>query len=55
MNKIEETVKRLDLISGVDPENAHRMADDILLEFVPLEVRAAYEKVQQRCSWWACA
>lgn len=41
------------IASADDPERAHSLADDILLSCVPDEIRAAYERVQQRAPWWA--
>lgn len=38
-----------------DPETAHANADDVLLAFVPADVRAAYVRVVDACRWWACA
>jgi hypothetical protein len=38
-----------------DPEMAHYDADVILLDCVDPTVRAAYEALVNRCSWWACA
>lgn len=46
-------VAALDALSGDDPEHAHGEADRVLLQAVPPEVRAAYERVTSRCSWWA--
>lgn len=46
-------VARLDGIPTADPERAHALADDILLEAVPEQVRAAYRELEARCRWWA--
>ena len=50
-----DAVTALDNIAGDDHERAHSAADDILIALVPDEIRAAYQRVQQRCSWWATA
>jgi len=51
----EDAVAALDALSGDDPDSAHGAADTILLTVVPDEVRAAYERLQDRCVWWATA
>lgn len=51
----EEAVRRLDALSGGDPEIAHSDADQVLLKVVDPLVLAAYLRVVARCSWWACA
>lgn len=53
--KKENVVARLDKISCDDSEAAHSQADDILMELAPLEVRAAYVRLMERCDWWANA
>lgn len=56
--EIAAVVSKLDAIAewaAGDPEVAHGNADDILLEVVAPEVRAAYERVAEACPWWACA
>lgn len=52
---MDEIVARIDAISGDDPERAHSEMDDILLEPVEPEVRAAVVRLHGRCRWWACA
>ena len=39
-----------ELQKSLDPEGAHSDADDILLRFVPQEVKEAWEKVDK---WYA--
>lgn len=51
----EEAIDLLDTLDAGDPEGAHSSADDILLSLVGPEVKAAYERVVQRCDWWAYA
>lgn len=53
--EIQEAIADLDTIPEGDPERAHSEADKILLKMVPPEVRAAYERLTERCSWWAAA
>ena len=49
-------VKRLEeLANSTDPERAHAEADDIILEFVPLEVAEAYGRLIDQSDWWAMA
>jgi hypothetical protein len=51
--EIAEVVAKLDAIVDSDPEGMHSDADDVLLEFVPASVRAAYERVVKRAdAWW---
>lgn len=55
--EIEEGVKRLrDMIpmSGEDADNEviHGEADDILLEFVPFEIRKAYDELTDKVRFW---
>lgn len=45
----------LDCIDASDPEAAHSQADDVLLEYVPVEVADAYRRVMARAPWWASA
>lgn len=53
--KDADAVEALDAISGTDPEKHHGEADDVLLEVVHPEVRAAYERLMDRAGWWATA
>lgn len=59
--RIAEAVARLDALTGVDPQGDHNEADDILLDFVPPEIRTAYERLagtgngDGRAAWWATA
>lgn len=53
--QVAALVAQFDAISGDDPEAAHGRADDLLLTAVPDEVRTAYTRVADRCSWWAVA
>lgn len=50
-----EAARRLDCIGSADPEAAHSDADKILLELAGPDVRAAYERLVERCRWWASA
>ncbi len=55
MNRLtkKQAVEALDAISGVDPEEAHWKADEILLMVVTPEIREAYERVIERAgAWW---
>jgi hypothetical protein len=52
---VEEAVVALDELNASDAEGAHSEADDILLELVPPEVKAAYYRLVARAPWWACA
>ena len=49
----EAVIAALDAIVGDSPAMAHRYADDLLLSLVSEEVRAAYERLVERCEWWA--
>jgi hypothetical protein len=53
---VEEAVAKLDALETPghrDSEGSHSEADDILLAVVPVEVREAYERVQDRADgWW---
>lgn len=40
-------------IDASDPEAAHAAADRILLGLVDPVVKAAYERLVERTSWWA--
>ena len=40
---------------GDDPERTHGTADDVLLAYVPEDVREAYQAVVDASLWWACA
>jgi len=51
----DEAVAKLDALSGDDPDGAHCEADDVLLALVPTEVADAYQRVMERCPWWATA
>jgi hypothetical protein len=52
---VEEAVAALDALNASDAEVAHSAVDDILLELVPPEVKAAYDRLVARAPWWACA
>ena len=49
----------LDQLDTADPERAHKLADDILLDWVSehggKEVAAAYYAVVKRASWWGAS
>jgi hypothetical protein len=51
---IAALVERLDSIDASDPERAHSEADNALIMAMPDEVQAAYERLKDRCDWWAC-
>lgn len=49
----EEAVAKLDALDGRDPENDHGLADIILLQLVPAEVRDAVLRAEDRAGgWW---
>jgi hypothetical protein len=49
-------IVKLDKLSGQDPETDHGEADDILLELVHPDVKAAYERLaKSRAIWWVTA
>jgi hypothetical protein len=50
-----DAVATLDTIGSDDPEGAHCEADNLLLSLVHPDIAAAYERLVQRCRWWACA
>lgn len=50
--KPSAAVAALDAISAKLPNVAHDQADEILLASVKPEVRAAYERLVDRCAWW---
>ena len=54
-----KAIERLDAIDGSDPEMAHAVADLTLIAYLEQighgEVVEAYNRVIDRCSWWACA
>lgn len=58
---VEEAVERLQSLAAEqvsqgrmgDPEAAHSHADEVLLAYVPTEIREAYEAVQKASRWWA--
>ena len=45
----------LDSLDTSDPEEAHGNADAILLANAHPSVAAAYQRVVDRCNWWATA
>jgi hypothetical protein len=49
---IDEAIRKLDGLADGDPESAHGWADGVLLEMVPEEVRAAYQRASQRIGFW---
>lgn len=54
--EISEGVKRLNaLIGNTDYETVHCDADNIILEFLPKEIREEYDKVVDQARWWAYA
>lgn len=50
-----EAVRALDDLDGADPDIAHGEADKILAANASVHVREAYERVKERCAWWATA
>ena len=55
----EATTRRvvdlLDNLDVTDPEWAHGVADELLLDLVPDPVSEAVERVVRRADWWAGA
>lgn len=47
-----DAVERLDALTDGDVEAAHIDADEVLLEFVPDEVKAAYLAARERVGFW---
>lgn len=54
-NKKSETVNDLDAIYETNGEIAHADAETILLRYCHPDVRAAYQRVKDRASFWAFA
>jgi len=52
---IQKIVTELDALPGTDGEKLHARADDIILNALPEEVRAAYRRVTERADFWAGA
>ena len=52
---VESIVRSLDSIDADDCEEAHNLADNLLLQAVPAEIAAAYQRVVERAEWWAWA
>lgn len=48
-------IAQIDGLDISDPEAAHGEADRLILDALPEEVRQAYVRLANRCSWWACA
>lgn len=55
MSAADDLIRKLDALDGADPESAHCSADDLILDWLPEEVRQAYVRVAARCRWWAFA
>lgn len=55
----ESTTRRvvdlLDNLDVTDPEQAHGVVDELLLDLVPDPVSEAVERVVRRADWWAGA
>ena len=55
----EATTRRvvdlLDNLDVTDPEKAHGVVDELLLDLVPDPVSEAVERVVRRADWWAGA
>jgi hypothetical protein len=45
----------IDNIDAGDPERAHNIADDLLLDHAHPKVREAYMRLVKRSRWWAAA
>lgn len=52
---IDVVVAQLDAIDTADPKRAHSEADRIVLDSTHPDVRAAYQRVVDRSSWWVTA
>ncbi len=50
-----ETIALIDALDAGDPERAHGLADDLILNYVETELRDAYNRLVDRCAWWAGA
>lgn len=50
-----QAVARLNTLDTSDPEEAHALADEILLSAVPAAVAKAYNDLVDRCDFWATA
>ena len=47
------TAATLDAIDPADPEAAHAVAEQVMLDALGPEVRAAYDRLVARAAWWA--
>lgn len=54
-NQATKMLRHLADNPGGDPEHVHSAADAILLDYVPEDVRDAYQAVVDSCKWWAFA
>lgn len=55
LTPVQVAVAALDGIDVSDPERAHAQADELLRAFAAREIREAYDRVAERCRWWAGA
>lgn len=55
MNRDDTLIHALNDVDASDPEVAHQTADDLIRDWLPEEVRQAYDRVGSRCRWWAFA
>jgi hypothetical protein len=55
MSDTDDLIHALLAIDISDPEAAHIIADDLIRESLPEDVRRAYDSVASRCRWWAYA
>ena len=56
MTREQITADSLDAIDpSIDPETAHMAAEQMLLDALGPEVKAAYDRLVGRARWWAWA
>jgi hypothetical protein len=47
-----DAIEKLNEMTGQDPERDHSRADDLLLELVHPDVKAAFLRARDRCEFW---
>lgn len=55
MSEQDALIYELLAIDTSDPEAAHSIADTLIRDALPEEVRQAYDRVAVSCRWWAYA
>jgi hypothetical protein len=52
IKKMREAEEKMDAVSYYDEEYLHYEIDDIIIEFLPPEIKREYDRIRNKYSFW---